>query len=60
METLSMPQGWLCPMCGKVHAPFIKECTCKTIKRTENTGDHGHGKRLFAMIFEETPRAKNS
>ena len=51
-------QGWQCPVCFKVNAPFIQECTCKTIKRTESTGDYAHAKRIFAMIFEETPQTK--
>jgi hypothetical protein len=20
--------GWICPRCGKVHAPFVRECDC--------------------------------
>ncbi len=26
-------QGWICPRCGTVNAPFVKECGCKEIKR---------------------------
>lgn len=25
-----MIYGWICPRCGKVLAPDVKECTCKT------------------------------
>ena len=24
-----MIYGWICPRCGKVLAPDVKECTCK-------------------------------
>ena len=24
-------QGWVCPNCGKVLSPYIKECTCKKV-----------------------------
>lgn len=23
-----MDQGWLCPRCGKILAPWVKECDC--------------------------------
>jgi hypothetical protein len=23
-----MNQGWVCPRCGKVHAPFVRGCDC--------------------------------
>ena len=22
-------EGWICPRCGKVHAPWVAECDCK-------------------------------
>ena len=52
-------QGWQCPVCYKVNAPFVTECTCttlKTEKKIGSTGNKGHARHLFAMIFEETPR----
>lgn len=24
-----MEEGWVCPRCGKVNAPFIASCDCK-------------------------------
>ena len=26
------PQGWICPSCNKVNAPWIPQCSCNTIK----------------------------
>lgn len=28
MESI-MTYGWVCPVCGKVNAPWASECTCK-------------------------------
>ena len=25
-----MKEGWLCPRCGSINAPFIGQCTCKS------------------------------
>lgn len=25
-----MKEGWICPRCGKVNAPFMSQCTCKS------------------------------
>jgi len=25
-----MKEGWICPRCGRVNAPFIGQCTCKS------------------------------
>lgn len=27
----TMAQGWICPRCGKVKAPFIMECSCSPV-----------------------------
>ena len=31
-------EGWICPRCGKVHAPWVPACECSTstIKRSKN------------------------
>lgn len=29
--------GWVCPICGKVHAPWVKECDCKGAPPKANT-----------------------
>ena len=26
---MSIPTGWQCPLCGKIHAPWIPACECK-------------------------------
>ena len=28
MESI-MTYGWVCPVCGKVNAPWASQCTCK-------------------------------
>lgn len=25
-----MKEGWICPRCGKINAPFIASCDCKS------------------------------
>ena len=40
--------GWVCPICGKVHAPWVKECDCNEAPPKTNTAgplpglDHPH------------------
>lgn len=31
-----MKEGWICPRCGKVNAPFVGQCTCNSSTRDNN------------------------
>ena len=31
-----MKEGWICPRCGKVNAPFIGQCSCDNKKYRQN------------------------
>ena len=33
-----MKEGWICPRCGKVNAPFIGLCDCKPDEMVRNAG----------------------
>ena len=37
-----MKEGWICPRCGKVNAPFIASCDCNpsVVNNTCCGGDH--------------------
>ena len=35
--TASSQQGWECPRCGKIWAPWISSCTCKRSTTTTTT-----------------------
>lgn len=28
----TIQQGWQCPVCGRILAPFVTECPCSTLK----------------------------
>lgn len=34
-----MKEGWICPRCGKVNAPFIGWCDCKPNEVASNAND---------------------
>jgi hypothetical protein len=53
MVTLGAMQGWQCPVCGRVLAPFMMECPCKGNPQSATTTSTGtakvaiDGKELF-------------
>lgn len=34
-----MKEGWICPRCGKVNAPVIGWCDCKSDEAISNAGN---------------------
>lgn len=37
MPNKYIQQGWQCPVCGKVHAPWASECDCHKISAKGTT-----------------------
>ena len=35
-----MKEGWICPRCGRVWAPWIPQCKCTVITSTTVTSGH--------------------
>ena len=36
-----MKEGWICPRCGKVNAPFAMSCDCKPSLRSNFLNESG-------------------
>lgn len=50
-----MKEGWICPRCGKVNAPFILKCDCKPDEIVSNANSEcpcgrGHHWRLMNIV----------
>ena len=37
-----MKEGWICPRCGKVNAPFAMSCDCKPSSASNFPKEFGH------------------
>lgn len=37
-----MKEGWICPRCGKVNAPFMLSCDCKPSATNDDTDGCNH------------------
>lgn len=62
MITVGAMQGWQCPVCGRVLAPFVVECPCKgqlqtAITSTSGTSVNGdflcHNDKLYVRVNPE-------
>ena len=40
-----MKEGWICPRCGKVNAPFVEQCACN------NTDYYYHSNGLCDHVW---------
>ena len=63
MESI-MSYGWVCPVCGKVNAPWASECTCKgkppvPYELTCNTGTHSVSPILATCLTPEEYQKAN-
>lgn len=52
-----MKEGWICPRCGKVNAPFILKCDCKPDEIVSNAYseclcDWGHHWRIMNIVSD--------
>ena len=54
----STAQGWQCPVCSRVNAPWVAQCGCHNRHNYTNdqyTGDNAHLLELVAKIYEVKP-----
>jgi hypothetical protein len=35
------PKGWQCPVCGRVHAPFVAGCDCHLQRKQQTASTKG-------------------
>lgn len=40
---INAQQGWICPKCGKVHAPWVPSCECSSKNETLTINPKGTG-----------------
>lgn len=53
-----VPQGWICPACKTIHAPFVTSCNCQKPKVNFFSGGTPKGRILisnpyFTFSFED-------
>ena len=48
----SAPQGWRCPVCTAIHAPWVAQCSCE-YRSDKYTGDKAHFLEIAGIILEQ-------
>lgn len=56
----SVQQGWKCPECGQVNAPFIPMCTCSPVETDEYTGNKAHMKKIAGFFWEQQVQTEDN
>ena len=53
---MSIPTGWQCPLCGKIHAPWVSTCECKSVPNIYKPVEIPPGYVEPSRTIEEFPR----
>lgn len=46
---IPVQQGWLCPRCGRINAPWLPACDCNPKDKEEDTGSKQKKEILYKL-----------